>query len=159
MEDSCYWEKEEVFEQVGLSLFVVEGKSEKTRSEGPFRRFTRNISTVVDFRVVYTLSDCMNCFVQEVLCSLVMMISTRWVLESASTLAQSFQCLRSNIPRTDATGDLQRCQSWIESWKSSKRCLRTKDDSSVGCCKGGVDVYADERIPALGLPINLKYVF
>jgi hypothetical protein len=27
MEDSCYWEKEEVFEQVRLSLFVVEGKS------------------------------------------------------------------------------------------------------------------------------------
>jgi hypothetical protein len=33
MEDSCYWENEEIFEQVGLSLSVVEGKSGKTRSE------------------------------------------------------------------------------------------------------------------------------
>jgi hypothetical protein len=38
--------------------------------------------------------------------------------------------------------------------------LRTKDDSSMECCKGGVEVYVDERrIPALGLPINLKCLF
>lgn len=153
-------EKEEAFEQVGSSLFVVEGKSEKTRSEGPFRRFTRNVSTVVDFRVVYTLSDCMNCFVQKVLCSLVMMISTRWVLESASTLAQFFQYLRLNIPGTDArvickgVGVESRAENLLNV------VLRTKDDSSIGCCKGRVEVYVDERrIPALGLPINLKYVF
>jgi hypothetical protein len=34
MEDSCYWEQEEVFEQVRLSLFVVEGKSGKQEVKG-----------------------------------------------------------------------------------------------------------------------------